>query len=801
MPLALSNTLLRELYSGADRYSSDSSASDSEDETPTPSDSSSLGDTSASPRYPLSPSVSRRSLSSSESEDSPAEDLERVPHRLTRLREGVYEALRLALSLVARKGEWEERQGDARDTGRTGARAGALPATVRDEPKRRRLFKRKKRCTGQMLEVHEPWSKLASVLQELKSVLKSFKGDEDEAVRRALAVLTLLVDTVVIPLAGNKTARSSLSRSEARAIPTLLKRWQSLAARLPPFAYGTLSLEEVLSAPPIILLRLAYLALHLSRPLTLDLSHLLIRPEQLEDLDLASLLGLFHYDACDVTHLSLSYNDLSVFPSWFPFPFPSLEVLDVSLNHLSCLPISLFKLRALRRLRIRRTRLDKNLPSIRIVHPARWIAQSAIAHPDKLPSSRQLGAKSLLEIVLGLLLDYVLLPEELAALPTHLAKLVEDSYRCDLCRRLIMAPQSRSATETPQAATPTPAGTSSSRSNVPGAGEAGKGHAQGGWMAEPVELTWAVQMEMHWDGIFLGRGSGGAAVKEGLQRSIAFFRAKERGPLIPSALVRLPVALALAVIVVSGIRSITARLPFEILLHQAKNHLPIRRAESVPQALTASQKVGVDDHLSVAFGQIFQGDEYDFLAFERDVAVVVALSLSPSNTFTCSLVSLSDLLFVPDGPHRLRQQLAQRRPLISGPGPMPHGPERNLHPWCPTTMTLLIAIRPPLKIIVPQHLATPDRRRLYVELQIRLESRQGAQMGRMDDDDVLANRHFLDYVDHVVGCHAAVYLDLDLARSASLVAPSSVRPPLNEVSGRSAQTGRDGVFVCPSTVD
>jgi hypothetical protein len=207
---------------------------------------------------------------------------------------------------------------------------------------------------------------------------------------------------------------------------------------------------------------------------------------------------------------------IAVFPNWFPFPFPSLEVLDVSLNHLSCLPISLFKLRALRRLRIRRTRLDRNLPSIRIIHPARWIAQSAIAHPDKLPSSRLLGAKSLLEIVLGLLLDYVLLPEELATLPTHLAKLVEESYRCDLCRRLIMAPQSRSATETPQAPTPTPAGTSSSQSNVPGAGGADKNYAGagGGWMAEPVELTWVVQMEMHWDGIFLGRGSGGAAVKE-----------------------------------------------------------------------------------------------------------------------------------------------------------------------------------------------------------------------------------------------------------------------------------------------
>jgi hypothetical protein len=183
MPLPLSNPLLRELYSGADRYSSDSSASDSEDETPTPSDSSSLGGTSTSV-YPLSPSVSRKSLSSSASEDSPAEDLERVPHRLTRLREGVYEALRLALSLVARKGEWEERQGDARDTGQTRARA--LPPTIRDEPRRRRLFQRKKRCAGQMLEVHEPWSKLASVLQELKSVLKSSKGDEDEAVRRAL---------------------------------------------------------------------------------------------------------------------------------------------------------------------------------------------------------------------------------------------------------------------------------------------------------------------------------------------------------------------------------------------------------------------------------------------------------------------------------------------------------------------------------------------------------------------------------------------------------------------------------------
>jgi hypothetical protein len=374
------------------------------------------------------------------------------------------------------------------------------------------------------------------------------------------------VDTVIIPLAGSKTARSTLSRSEARAIPTLLKRWQSLATRLPPSAYGTLSvslghfshlsskksatdipskrdqLEDVLSTPPIILLRLAYLALHLSRPLTLDLSHLLIPPELLEDLDLASLLGLFHYDACDVTHLSLSYNDLSgtsaldpirhtdytgtygtllianscvaVFPNWFPFPFPSLEVLDVSLNHLSHLPISLFKLRALRRLRIRRTRLDRNLPSIRIIHPARWIAQSAIAYPDKLPSSRQLGAKSLLEIVLGLLLEYVLLPEELAALPTHLAKLVEDSYRCDLCRRLIVAPQSRSATQTPQAPTPTAPGTSSSHPYVPRAGEAGKSHPDGGWMAEPVELTWVVQMEMHWDGIFLGRGSGGAAVKE-----------------------------------------------------------------------------------------------------------------------------------------------------------------------------------------------------------------------------------------------------------------------------------------------
>jgi hypothetical protein len=105
-----------------------------------------------------------------------------VPHRLTRLREGVYEALRLALSLVARKGEWEERQDDG--GGRTGA--GALPPTVRDEPRRRRIFKRKKRCTGQMLEVHAPWSKLASVLQELKSVLKSSKGDDDGAVRGAL---------------------------------------------------------------------------------------------------------------------------------------------------------------------------------------------------------------------------------------------------------------------------------------------------------------------------------------------------------------------------------------------------------------------------------------------------------------------------------------------------------------------------------------------------------------------------------------------------------------------------------------
>jgi hypothetical protein len=55
MPLSFSNPLLRELYSGADRYSSDSSASDSEDETPTPSDSSSLGGTSTSPVYPLSP--------------------------------------------------------------------------------------------------------------------------------------------------------------------------------------------------------------------------------------------------------------------------------------------------------------------------------------------------------------------------------------------------------------------------------------------------------------------------------------------------------------------------------------------------------------------------------------------------------------------------------------------------------------------------------------------------------------------------------------------------------------------------
>jgi hypothetical protein len=37
-----------------------------------------------------------------------------------------------------------------------------------------------------MLEVHAPWSKLASVLQELKSVLKSSKGDDDGAVRGAL---------------------------------------------------------------------------------------------------------------------------------------------------------------------------------------------------------------------------------------------------------------------------------------------------------------------------------------------------------------------------------------------------------------------------------------------------------------------------------------------------------------------------------------------------------------------------------------------------------------------------------------
>jgi hypothetical protein len=125
---------------------------------------------------------------------------------------------------------------------------------------------------------------------------------------------------VSFPLRGSRHPDSAQALAIARSSPTSFRvRYSQRESSLPPLSNKSATdtpskrdqLEEVLSAPPIILLRLAYLALHLSRPLTLDLSHLLITLEQLEDLDLASLLGLFHYDACDVTHLSLSDNELS----------------------------------------------------------------------------------------------------------------------------------------------------------------------------------------------------------------------------------------------------------------------------------------------------------------------------------------------------------------------------------------------------------------------------------------------------------------------------------------------------------
>jgi hypothetical protein len=98
------------------------------------------------------------------------------------------------------------------------------------------------------------------------------------------------------------------------------------------------------------------------------------------------------------------------------------------------------------------------------------------------------GAKALTETIVGMLLAYPSLPEEVGSLPPHLESWVRSSYACELCDVVVIPPQTR---------------------GMDCRNESSDGEGESAWLAEPVDMTWAVEVQRPWGGVF---SSGGIEV-------------------------------------------------------------------------------------------------------------------------------------------------------------------------------------------------------------------------------------------------------------------------------------------------
>jgi hypothetical protein len=201
-------------------YASNSTSSSSGNVTPSSYSSSSLAESMG------------ESSSSSSSQDTVYDDdaeRERGPHRVGRVKGRVYEGLRCALTIAARY-EGGPSGGAQRDRSVVGERKGKGKA---------------RGWSGVELDVAQPWGGMARVIPELQTALKGFKMEEDDPIRRAIgqcspqirhvllmaraAVLSVLVTSTLIPSVQDKMyAKTSLSRSEAKALPAFSKKWDLL---------------------------------------------------------------------------------------------------------------------------------------------------------------------------------------------------------------------------------------------------------------------------------------------------------------------------------------------------------------------------------------------------------------------------------------------------------------------------------------------------------------------------------------------------------------------------------------------
>jgi len=121
--------------------------------------------------------------------------------------------------------------------------------------------------------------------------------------------------------------------------------------------------------------------------------------------------------------------DSSDIRPWPIFPFPKLQVLDISYNPaLNYLPIQLIALPSFRRIRIRHTALDPptNLPIIKSL--AWWRTPWRPGIPG---FTRGFGVDTLVNILIRLTPKHDL--EGVEDLPPHLVERLRGSYRCELC--------------------------------------------------------------------------------------------------------------------------------------------------------------------------------------------------------------------------------------------------------------------------------------------------------------------------------------------------------------------------------
>ncbi|WVQ83166.1 hypothetical protein IAT38_005304 [Cryptococcus sp. DSM 104549] len=405
----------------------------------------------------------------SDSTCSSSSTIDRTPRRLARRKILLYECLECCTILEERaRGEMEVQRTVER-WARTGVEEGVEAQT---NGKSRRHAKGKVAKAkgkgkagvkdGGADRAKQAWQQLVKALDRLhKNIdheILSDKIDCDET-KQCLRILHCILETRIRPMSMDNNCIWNLGGLEHRAAREIrvIKPvwWQHMSGT-------SMSLEiaqDLSDIPGFLILRLARFALAPSRSKTyLDLSHLPYLGVQtmLEEMDLPYMLELFGSFAETVTHLELSNNNIAHFPRYPVFPFPNIQVLNLSSNHLlSTVPYPLIHLPHLRRIAHRHTQLT---------HPREggkthfW----GSAYP-RLPThitldkrqlsalqKRTIGAPALVELAILVLArqrtaftpseDAAWLESARAGLPPHLESRLGKSYVCDRCYQLQIPP-------------------------------------------------------------------------------------------------------------------------------------------------------------------------------------------------------------------------------------------------------------------------------------------------------------------------------------------------------------------------